>query len=157
VRRIVANAALLTLMLAAVTSCTTTTEPLTFATQLASDLTVSPTTVSVGELVNAHWVIRNASHTDSLFRIFDPGEGASGFGLVLAATPANTVLGYQHGDTLIANDTRLVLPPRGSYTLDAVFKAVAAGTATVDACMPPLVGEGTEWTCVRKTVTVTAN
>jgi len=63
----------------------------------------------------------------------------------------------EHGGTLISYDSRLVLPPLGSYSLDAVFKAVDAGTATVDACMPPVVGEGTEWTCVRKTVIVTAN
>lgn len=144
-------------MLAMVSFCTTTTEPLTFDTQLASDLTVSPTSVCVGDLVNAHWVIRNVSHTDSLFRMFAPGENSTGFVLELGATPSSTVLQYQRGGQLISTDSRLVLRPRGSYTLDAVFMAVAAGTATVDACMPPVVGDGTEWTCVRETVTVTAH
>lgn len=146
----------LAVSLAAVSSCTTNTEPLTFETQLSSVLTVSPTHVAVGDFVNAHWLIRNASHSDSLIRVYAPGPGI-GFGLVLAATPEHSVIEYQSGGFFFSPNGQLLLAPLETHTIDAVFKAVAAGTATVDACLPPFDGEGTEWTCVRKTVTVTAH
>jgi hypothetical protein len=151
--RIVARASMLSLMLIVVISCETTTQPMTFDRQLASRLTVTPQRVAIGDLVNAHWDIRNISN-DTLFRLFAPGINAGGFGLALAATPDSSVIAYQSGGFILAYDNRLTLAPYAGYSIDAVFKAVAVGTATVDACMPPFVGEGTEWTCVRKTVMV---
>jgi hypothetical protein len=151
-----AIASLFLLLLAVVSSCTTTTEPLTFETQLGSSLAVSPTTVRVGDTVNAHWTIRNVSHTDSLFRLYRPGPGI-GLGLILSATPEHSVIEYQSGGYYFSTEGELILAPREMHTIDAVFKAVAAGTATVDACLPPFDGVETEWTCERQTVIVTAH
>ena len=154
-RKVTAIGGLQLLLLAVVGSCTTTTEPLNFETQLASTLTVSPTRVSVGETIEAHWTIRNASHTDSLFRLYRPGPGI-GFGLILSSTPEHTVIEYQSGGFYFSPDGEFSLAPREMHTIDAVFMAVAPGTATIDACLPPFNGVDTEWKCERKTVIVTA-
>jgi hypothetical protein len=144
---------MLSLMLFAVASCETTTQPMTYDRQLASRLTVTPQRVAIGDLVNAHWDIRNISN-DTLFRVFAPGINASGFGLVIAATPDSSIIKFQSGGFILAYDNRLTLAPYAGYSIDAVFKAVAVGTATVDACMPPFAGEGSDWKCERKTVIV---
>jgi hypothetical protein len=123
--------------LLSIAGCSSSTEPAGAAgpAHLTSTVVASSTSVPVGGIVTAQWTIENTGSEPFHHAFGFPST--IGYGLEISVTPAASVLQSQGSDLLFSVNDSLNLPPHGRLRLNAIFKAVAVGTATLQGCLPP--------------------
>jgi len=121
----------------AIAGCSSSTEPAGPAgpAHLTSTVVASSASVPVGSIVTAQWTIENTGSEPFHHAFGYPNT--IGYGLEISVTPAASVLQSQGSDLLFSENDSLNLPPHGRLRLNAIFKGVAVGTATLKGCLPP--------------------
>jgi hypothetical protein len=123
--------------LLAIVGCSSSTDPGGAAgpAHLTSTVTASSTSVPVGGIVTAQWTIENTGSEPFHHAFGFPNT--IGYGLEISVTPAASVLQSQGSDLVFSVNDSLNLPPHGQIRLNAIFRGVAVGTATLQGCLPP--------------------
>ena len=139
--------------LLAAAGCSSSTEPGGAAgpAQISSTIVASSSSIPVGNIVTAQWTIENTG-SQPYHHAFGLSNHV-GYGLEISVT-SGSVLQRQDGDLLFSQNDSLNLPPHGRLRLNAIFKGVTIGTASLKGCLPP-DSTATEWTnCVSTDVRV---
>ena len=140
--------------LLSIAGCSSSTEPGGAAgpARLSSTIVASSTSVPVGNIVTAQWTIENTGSEPYHHAFGFPNT--IGYGLEISVTPAAFVLQSQGSDLLFSQNDSLNLPPHGRLRLNAIFKGVAVGTATLEGCLPPDSAETDGANCASTNVRV---
>jgi len=123
--------------LLSIAGCSSSTDPggAPGPAHLTSTVIASSASVPVGSIVTAQWTIENTGSEPFHHAFGFPNT--IGYGLEISVTPAASVLQSEGSDLLFSENDSLNLPPHGRLRLNAIFKGVAIGTATLKGCLPP--------------------
>ena len=145
---------LITLTALTLGACSSSTEPVVPVERFLSTLTVTPLTARPGENISAIWTIENPG-PDTVTRVYDM-PGAQGFLLMIGETQRDSVIELIAFEALAVTGDSLTLAPHSSIVFHSKYLARAAGSAQINACLPPDSTQGTDWVCISKTLTVKA-